>query len=192
MKTDESFPRREGKICKIDSNGPEHLPQKHRRRGAQQPPNQLASFRRSRLLAEEFWSRSRVATPLKCWFCQSGQVRPRQGTESCNFGAPTPLEALHWIFCFFSRFSVQFSKTSPLKSGESSKKSNGENRIKSCHVCGCHGFFGPEPRKQRTRKAIRISRKGSPSCALHNARTSIVIESHLASLEVIPAHATLE
>ena len=40
---------------------------------------------------------------------------------------------------------VQFSKTSPLKSGESrGKKSSGENRVKSCRVCGCHGFFGPE------------------------------------------------
>ena len=74
----------------------------------------------------------------------SGHVRPRQGTEICNFGAPSPLEALHWIFCFFSSIYVQFSKTSPLKSGESSEKSRGENREKSCHVCGCHGFFGPE------------------------------------------------
>ena len=74
----------------------------------------------------------------------SGRVRPRQGTEICNFGAPSPLEALHWIFCFFSSISVQFSKTSPLKSGESSEKSSGENRVKSCHVCGCRGFFGPE------------------------------------------------
>ena len=74
----------------------------------------------------------------------SGHVRPRQGTEICNFGAPSPLEALHWIFCFFSSFYVQFSKTSPLKSGESSEKSSGENRVKSCHVCGCHGFFGPD------------------------------------------------
>ena len=32
----------------------------------------------------------------------SGHVRPRQGTEICNFGAPSPLEALHWIFFFFS------------------------------------------------------------------------------------------
>ena len=70
----------------------------------------------------------------------SGQVRPRQGTEICNFGAPSPLEALHWIFCFFSSIDVQFSKTSPLKSGERSEKSSGENRVKSCHVCGCHGF----------------------------------------------------
>ena len=76
-----------------------------------------------------------------CSHC-SGHVRPRQGTEICNFGAPSPLEALHWIFCFFSSVYVQFSKTSPLKSGERSEKSSGENRVKSCHVCGCHGFFG--------------------------------------------------
>ena len=76
-------------------------------------------------------------------FIMSGQVRPRQGTEICNFGAPSPLEALHWIFCFFSSIYVQFSKTSPLKSGESSEKSSGENRVKSCHVCGCLVFFGP-------------------------------------------------
>ena len=73
----------------------------------------------------------------------AGQVRPRQGTEVCNFGAPSPLEALHWIFCFFSSTYVQFSKTSPLKPGESSEKSSGENRVKSCHVCGCHGFSRP-------------------------------------------------
>ena len=86
--------------------------------------------------------------PLKVGLRWSGHVRPRQGTEICNFGAPFSLEALQWIFCFFSSiFSsiyVQFSKTSPLKSGESSEKSSGENRVKSCHVCGCHGFFGPE------------------------------------------------
>ena len=57
----------------------------------------------------------------------SGQVRPRQGTEICSFGAPSPLEALHWIFCFFSSIYVQFSKTSPPKSGESSERSSGEN-----------------------------------------------------------------
>ena len=82
--------------------------------------------------------------PLSAGRKKSGPVRPRQGTEICNFGAPSPLEALHWIFCSFSRFYVQFSKKSPRKSGESSEKSSGENRVKSCHVCGCHGFFGPE------------------------------------------------
>ena len=69
-------------------------------------------------------------------FLFSGRVRPRQGTEICNFGAPSPLE----FFAFSPVFYVQFSKTSPLKSGESSEKSSGE---KSCHVCGCHGFFRP-------------------------------------------------
>ena len=39
---------------------------------------------------------------------------------------------------------MQFSKTSPLKSGESSEKSSGENRVTSCHVCGCRGFVGPD------------------------------------------------
>ena len=87
---------------------------------------------------------------------------------------------LHWrlstgFFCFFSRSSVQFSKTSPLKSGESSEKSSGENRVKSCHVCGCHGFFGPEmfplgpflqgtvPTPDRVRDTISLSdKKGKP------------------------------
>ena len=87
---------------------------------------------------------SYFGTPLIFRYSLSGQVRPRQGTEICNFGAPSPLEALHWIFCFFSSFYVQFSKTNPLKSGESSEKSSGENGVKSCHVCGCHGFFGPD------------------------------------------------
>ena len=86
------------------------------------------------------------------WFLESGQVRPRQGTEICNFRAPSPSEALHWIFCFFSSIYVQFSKTSPLKSGENSEKSSGENRIKSCHVCGCHGFFGPDRRIMRKKQ----------------------------------------
>ena len=99
--------------------------------------------RETRQLVEDF----RRFLQIWCLICKvsgSGHVRPRQATEICNFGAPSPLEALHWIFCFFSRFSVQFGKTSPPKSGESSEKSSGENRVKSCHVCGCHGFFGPE------------------------------------------------
>ena len=74
----------------------------------------------------------------------SGQVRPRQGQKSAISG-----HRLHWrlstgFFCFFSSMYVQFSKTSTLKSGESSEKSSGENRAKSCHVCGCHGFLGPD------------------------------------------------
>ena len=39
----------------------------------------------------------------------SGHVRPRQGTEICNFGVPSPLDFLsflQWNFCLFSRRSV--------------------------------------------------------------------------------------
>ena len=38
---------------------------------------------------------------------RSGQVRPRQGTEICNFGAPSPLEVLHWIFSSFSDVALR-------------------------------------------------------------------------------------
>ena len=37
---------------------------------------------------------SKLETQLQ----ESGRVRPRQGTEICNFGAPSPLD----FFCFFS------------------------------------------------------------------------------------------
>ena len=50
---------------------------------------------------------------------------------------------LDFFLCFFLQCLRAISKTSPLKSGESSEKSSGENRVKSCHVCGCHGFFRP-------------------------------------------------
>ena len=74
-------------------------------------------------------------------------------------GAVSAGGSLHWIFCFFSSIYVQFSKTSPLKSGESSEKSSGENRVESCHVCGCHGYFGPEG--QKTSKSSNKSVKHS-------------------------------
>ena len=99
---------------------------------------------------------------------RSEQVRPRQGTQICNFGVPSPLEALHWIFCIFSSIYVQFSKTSPLKSGESSEKSSGENRVKSRHVCGCHGFFGPDKGKPLPPKEKRppLPRGSRRTCKL--------------------------
>ena len=52
---------------------------------------------------------------------ESGHVRPRQGTEICHFGAPSPLHFfnfLQWIFSLFSRFTVQFSKEMGPKYGE--------------------------------------------------------------------------
>ena len=83
---------------------------------------------------------------------RSGLVLPFfQGKFDHDKGQKSAISGrrLHWrlstgIFCFFSSIYVQFSKTSPLESGESSEKSSGENRVKSCHVCGCHGFFGPD------------------------------------------------
>ena len=79
-----------------------------------------------------------------------------QGTFDHDKGQKSAISGrrLHWrlsigFFAFFSSIYVQFSKTSPPKSGESSEKSSGENRVKSCHVCGCHGFFGPEKRDSK-------------------------------------------
>ena len=79
----------------------------------------------------------------------SGRVRPRHPAQkvwTISRAPWTPLEALrHWIFCFFSSFYVQFSKTSPLESGESSEKSSGENRVKSCpRLVAVMVFSAPE------------------------------------------------
>ena len=56
---------------------------------------------------------------------------------------------LHWrlstgFFAFSPGSLCILVRRAPQKSGESSEKSSGENRVKSCHVCGCHGFFSPE------------------------------------------------
>ena len=135
------------------------------------PPPFVLSFTQGHLCDSPFCNilRDTCATPhktnTKIFWPLLRTVRPRQGTEICNFGAPSPLEALHWIFCFFSSIYVQFSKTSPLKSGESSEKSSGENRFKSCHVCGCHGFFGPDLRL-RARKRCKTC-MGDHALGLH-------------------------
>ena len=73
--------------------------------------------------------------------CKSGHVRPRQGTDICDFRMPSPLDFLGGIFSpvdfsFFSRFTVQFSKEVAPKC----RCLGGEKSIRSCHVCGCHGF----------------------------------------------------
>ena len=44
---------------------------------------------------------------------------------------------------FFPVFMCNLVRQAP-QNLESSEKSSGENRVKSCHFCGCHGFFGPE------------------------------------------------
>ena len=84
-------------------------------------------------------SQPQGATKIKC----QDKFDHDKGQKSAISG-----RRLHWTlstgFLLFSSIYVQFSKTSPVKSGESSEKSSGENRVKFCHVCGCHGFFGPE------------------------------------------------
>ena len=64
---------------------------------------QKISQKKEDIIFTGFWSISGYVRNLRGSLFSSekfssGQVRPRQGTEICNFGAPSPLEALHWIF----------------------------------------------------------------------------------------------
>ena len=76
----------------------------------------------------------------------SGYVRPRQGTEICNFGAPSPLD-----FCEFSPVDVfspgllcNLERKWPQNVEKIARFPGGEKGVESCHVCGCHGCFGPD------------------------------------------------
>ena len=82
---------------------------------------------------------------------------------------------LHWrlsteFFAFSPVFMCNLVRRAPLKSGESSGKSSGENRVKSCHVCDCHGFFGPDFPEGSGQIKSTIQRKstaGSPKAHMH-------------------------
>ena len=65
-----------------------------------------------------------------------GCLRGIFGGGELNFFFSGPLD----FFGFFPVFMCNLVRRA-LKSGESSEQSSGENRVKSCHVCGCHGFF---------------------------------------------------
>ena len=75
----------------------------------------------------------------------SRRVQPRQGTEICNFGSPSPLFFLNYfqlIFPFSPGFLCNFVRTSPeiwraLPDFRAEKES-----LTSCHASGW--FFGPE------------------------------------------------
>ena len=80
----------------------------------------------------------------------SGHVQPQQGTENliCDFGVTfSPLD-------FFGFSPVDFSTCSPgflcnlveiaPKCGENCPISGQRKSVESCHVSGCHGFFGPD------------------------------------------------
>ena len=65
---------------------------------------------------------------------------------------------LHWrlstgFFAFSPGSLCNLVRGAP-QNLESSEKSSGENRVKSCHVCGCHGFFGPDCRNPTERGEV--------------------------------------
>ena len=66
-----------------------------------------------------YWSHYKVSSknPSKKRFLYSGHIRPPQGTEICNFRAPSPLDFLNflqWMFsCFFRLFLCNLVKNRP-------------------------------------------------------------------------------
>ena len=91
----------------------------------------------------------------------SGRVRPRQRTEICNFGAPSPLNFLD----FAPVASLPFSpgslcnsvRKSPQKLEKIARFPGSEKSVESCHVSGCHGFF-------RSRKDLKENPPLHVSC----------------------------
>ena len=47
------------------------------------------------------------------------------------------------FFAFSPVFMCNLARRAPQNLEKAAKKSSGENRVKSCHVCGCHGFVRP-------------------------------------------------
>ena len=104
--------------------------------------------------------------------------RSRKGSTSCLstdwvrfwlfpstvwIGRQYSLDFLHWnfwifssaFFDFLSRFSLHLSKEIAPKMWSFPRSPGGEKCAESCHVSGCHGFFGPEKAHQRaTRKPV--------------------------------------
>ena len=78
----------------------------------------------------------------------SGHVRPRQGTEICNFGAPSPLDFFRFSPVDFFPFSpgllCNLVRKWPQNVEKIARFPGGEKGAESCHACACHGFFGPE------------------------------------------------
>ena len=77
-------------------------------------------------------------------FCRSAwlmHVRPRQGTEICNFGVLSLLGfwiLLRCLFLSLQVFCVIKQGKSPQNVQNAALFPGGEKRIKSCHVSGCH------------------------------------------------------
>ena len=125
-------------------------------------------FQKSKERKIRGYERCHITSPKN--YCHPPETfkEPRKGQDKFDHdkGQKSAISGrrLYWrlstgFFATFSSMYVQFSKTSPLKAGESSEKSSGENRVKSCHVCGCHGFFGPEKPKGGFSKAKAMPKK---------------------------------
>ena len=55
----------------------------------------------------------------------------------------TVLNLLQWISSLFSRYSMSFRKEITQNVEKIARFPGREKIAESCHVCGCHGFFGP-------------------------------------------------
>ena len=78
---------------------------------------------------------------------KSGHVRPRQGTDICNFRAPSPLDFLVspvYVLPFSPGALCNLVRKSPQHMEKIARSPGGEKSAESCHVSGCHGFFGPD------------------------------------------------
>ena len=73
-----------------------------------------------------------------------------RGTEICNFGVPSPLDVF-FSPVDFSPFSpgllCNLVRERPQNVEKIARFSGGEKSVESCHVCDCHGLFGPESNK---------------------------------------------
>ena len=78
----------------------------------------------------------------------SGHVRPRLGPEIRNFGKISPLEFFEFspvdYLPFSPGFLCNFVRKRPQNVEKIARFPGREKSVESCHVSGCHGFFGPD------------------------------------------------
>ena len=87
-----------------------------------------------------------ISLPPRDWgsVLESGHVRPRQGTEICNFGASSPLILGEVspvdFFPFSPGFLFDLVRKSPQNTENIARFPGAEESAESCHVSGCHVF----------------------------------------------------
>ena len=106
-------------------------------------------------------------------------VWPRQGTDICNFGAPSPLDPC-FEFQFSPRVFCVIESANRLKMWRKLPDSGRRKIIKSCHVSGC--FLSPNVsrrtvthwRCQRHMTSLRKCESASCNWALQHSRSCSV------------------